>query len=292
MSVEAYTKFLAATGHRVVRTASADWFDASRWFFLSIPSHRLLAPDEAEIRAVLRHQPCLGVRFPGPVDGAGKLSFQIVCDRRGYGLEQLSANVRSKVRRGLRRCEVGPLPFGQVAAEGARADRDTLARQGRSVRLAGARWDRHWAAAATTPGMEAWAARVSGQLAAFLVTVEFGDCVEFLMARSRDDFLDAYPNNALLFHVTEEMLVRRGVRKVTFGLESLEPVGPLDEFKFGMGFRPEAIRQRVVFHPMVRALLRRPALRAALYRHAERSRTAVFWRKAAGLLRFAEAGGL
>jgi hypothetical protein len=88
------------------------------------------------------------------------------------------------------------------------------------------------------------------------------------------------------------MLVKRGVRRVTFGLESLEPVGPLDQFKFSMGFRTEPLRQRVVFHPLLRALLQPARVRALFLRWADRQGSeAVFWRKAAGLLRFAEEGG-
>jgi hypothetical protein len=127
--------------------------------------------------------------------------------------------------------------------------------------------------------------------AAFLVTVQFDDSVEFLLARSRSELLDAYPNNALIFHVAREMLGVRGVREITFGLESLEPVGPLDQFKFSMGFRKRPIRQRVVFHPVMRTLIRPRMLRTAVYRWADRFGTeGAFWRKTAGLVRFAEDG--
>jgi hypothetical protein len=116
---------------------------------------------------------------------------------------------------------------------------------------------------------------------------------EFLLARSCSDELGAYPNNALIFYVTEEMLQRRRVPEITFGLESLEPVGPLDEFKFGMGFRRRALRQCVVFHPVLRVLLRQSPVRALVRRWSKRRGSeTVFWRKAAGLLRFAEEGGL
>jgi hypothetical protein len=289
MSIESFAGFLAAAGHRVVKTTSSFWYDATRGFFLSLPSHHQLRPDQRELREVFRHQPCFGARFPAPVDGPGKLSYQIVCDVESYGLEQLSANVRSKVRRGLRRCEVKPVPFAELAVLGRAADTDTLSRQGRSWRFGGKEWDRYWKAA-DRPGMEGWGAFVGGDLAAFLLTAELGDCVEFLLARSRSDLLDAYPNNALIFTVAEEMLVKRRVGKITFGLESLEPVGPLDQFKFGMGFRREPIRQRVVFHPLLRTLLRSAAFRAVLHRWGERrGEKAVFWRKASGLVRLAEA---
>lgn len=288
-----YADFLRALGHRVVQTPSSYWYDASRLFFLSAPPHRLYAPSEDELRVVLRKLPCLGVRFATPFEGAGKPSYQLVCGNRGYGLEMLSANVRSKVRRGLKRCAVRPAPFAELARAGRRAHQDTLARQGRDGVLEGDRWDRFWTAAAVTPGMEGWGAWAGDVLAAFLVTVTFEDSVEFMLARSCSDELGAYPNNALIFSVTEEMLARRNVREITFGLESLEPVGPLDQFKISMGFQRRPLRQRVVFRPALRALLRHAAVRAVFRRWAQRQGAeAVFWRKAAGLLLFAEESGL
>ncbi len=288
-----YASFLRALGHRVVPTQSAYWYDASRFFFLSAPPHRTYCPADDELRTVLRRPPCLGVRFAAPLQGSGKLSYQIVCDNRAYGLDALSANVRSKVRRGLKRCEVAPVPFDVIATAGRRAHADTLARQGRDGVLAANRWERFWDAAAATPGMEGWGAWCGETLAAFLVTVTFEDGVEFLLARSCSDELHAYPNNALIFRVAEQMLVQRGVGEVTFGLESLEPVGPLDQFKFSMGFQARPLRQRVVFHPLIRALLRNAGVRVVFRRWTERhGAEAVFWRKAAGLLRFAEEGGL
>lgn len=290
--VASFADFLRAVGHRVVRTESGHWYDAHRLFFLAFPSHQPLDPTADELRAVLSRRPCLGVRFAAPLGGPGRLSYQIVCDRPDYGEEMLSANTRSKVRRGGRRCEVGPVPFDAIAEGGRAADLDTLERQGRPVRLRGDAWRRYWAAASATPGMEGWGACAGGELVAYLVTVRFGDTVEFLVARSRSDRSDLYPNNALVFHVAQEMLARRGVRRITFGLEALEPVAALDEFKVGMGFRREPVRQRVLFHPALRPVLGRPALRSALRRSAERlGGGSGFWRKAAGLIRIAEETG-
>jgi hypothetical protein len=288
-----YAKFLRALGHRVIQTRSSYWYDAGRFFLLSAPPHRLYDLSDAELRRLLRWPLYLGARFAAPLSAPGKLSYQIVCDNPAYDLDGLSANVRSKVRRGLKRTRIEALPFAVAAVAGRQAHEDTVARQGRDGVLAGARWDRFWAAAAATPGMEAWGAWVGEVLAAFLVTVRFEDGVDFLLARSRNEELNAYPNNALIFEVTHEMLAHQKVPEITFGLEALEPVGPLDRFKFSMGFQPRPIRQRVIFHPLVRALLRRGVVRAVLRRWTDhRGTEAVFWRKAAGLLRFAQEGGL
>jgi hypothetical protein len=196
------------------------------------------------------------------------------------------------VRRGLRRCEVARVSPADAAVAGRQAHDDTLARQGRAAGLPGGDWNRFWRSVELFPEIEVWGAWVERKLAAFVVAVPFGESVELMLARSRSDCLSAYPNNALLYAVTREMLVERGIREVTFGLESLEPVGPLDDFKFSMGFRRKPLRQRVVFHPLLAALLRQAPVRSLLYRSAARAtgRGGV-WQKAVGLVRFAEEGG-
>ncbi len=292
MDAAAYVQFLERLGHRVIPTATMHWYDVDRRFYLSAPPHCEFEPVESELREVMRGWRCFGVRYATPLHGRGKLSYQITCDNRHYRLEALSANVRSKVRRGLKRCEVGAVPLTTLATAGRQAHTDTVARQGRTSGIDGAAWERFWAAAEETEGFEGWGAWTGDRLVAFLVSVTFNDSVEFLLARSCSDDLGAYPNNALIYHVTEEMLVRRGVREITFGLESLEPVGPLDQFKFGMGFRARPLRQRIVFQPLLSALLRQKPVRAMVRRWSHRqSPEAVFWRKAEGLLRFAEEGG-
>lgn len=289
MDAAAYAGFLRAMGHRVVATPSAYWFDANKLFYLSAPSHRMYSPTAEELRPLWRHFPCLGVRFAAPISGPGRVSYQIVCDNPDFSIESLSGNIRSKVRRGLKRCEVRNVPLDEIAVAGRAANADTVSRQGRGGVLEGERWDRFFRATQATPGFEGWGAWCEGELAAFLITATFDDGVEFLLARSRSDLLAAYPNNALIFTVTEEMLVRRKAPQITFGLESLEPVGPLDEFKFGMGFEARPLRQRVVFHPLFRPLVQSARVRRAMQQWSERrGADGVFWRKAAGILRFAD----
>lgn len=292
MDSKSYAEFLRALGHRVVSVGSFSWYDANRFFYLSAPPHRTYEPTATQLRAALQTIPCLGVRFASPLEGEGKLSYQIACSERAYGLEKLSGNTRSKVRRGFKRCEVGPVPFATIATAGRLAHDDTVARQGRDGVLSGEGWQRFFAVAERTAGIEGWGAWCGETLAAFLVTVTFDDAVEFLLARSCNDTLGAYPNNALIYWVTEEMLVRRSVREITFGLESLEPVGPLDQFKFSMGFHRKPLRQRIVFRPLLASILRQAPVRDLLRRWtAHPGDQAVFWRKAAGILRFAEEGG-
>jgi len=98
---QSYAEFLRALGHRVVSVGSFSWYDANRFFYLSAPPHRTYEPTAEQLRAALRTLPCLGVRYAAPLEGEGKLSYQIVCAESDYGLDKLSGNTRSKVRRGF-----------------------------------------------------------------------------------------------------------------------------------------------------------------------------------------------
>ena len=79
MDAGAYAGFLRAIGHRVVATPSAYWYDASWFFFLSAPPHRLYNPGTEELRDVLQLPSCLGVRFAAPPAVALK---DAACDAR------------------------------------------------------------------------------------------------------------------------------------------------------------------------------------------------------------------
>src|SRR6185369_4374834 len=98
--------FYERSGVRVARSASAWWYEAAPRFLLALPSHRELVLPEDEAAALIRRESLAGLRYIcGPQDG-GRESFQIVCDTPGYGLDALSANTRSKIRRGLARNEM------------------------------------------------------------------------------------------------------------------------------------------------------------------------------------------
>src|SRR5262249_8301646 len=63
------------------------------------------------------------------------------------------------------------------------------------------------------------------------------------------------PVNALIFWVTQRLLQTTGVRRVSYGLESLAPHPALEEFKAGMGFRAEPIGRKILLNPLAKPLV-------------------------------------
>jgi hypothetical protein len=282
--------FFGAAGFKTYRSESAAWYEAGPRFLLGIPTHMALELDASEARKTLSATGALGLRYVSARQNEGAESWQMVATGADYDLEKFSANTRSKVRRGLKGNEVRRVSGAELARDGEQAFLDTVSRQGRADRYGLDRWHALLAAADKTPGIEIWAAFNDGKLAAYLLIMVFEDSCEFYEARSRDDTLKFYPNNALLYTLTRDILVERKIPEITFGIEGLEDLDSLDAFKLAMGYYRKPIRQRVVFHPALRTALSIAPVRSAIDKLATREGSSSFWRRARGLMGYAELG--
>ena len=290
LDLDRLAAFFSGAGFRVHRSESAVWYEAGPRFLLGVPTHDPLNLAEEEAREVLRTTGALGLRYITADPGLGRPSWQMTLSGDDYSLEKLSGNTRSKVRRGLKQNEVRRISGSELAVAGEQAFLDTVERQGRAGRYGIERWRRLLAAADADSGVEIWAAWHEGVMAAYLLVLTFEDSCEFYEARSRNDTLRFYPNNALLYTVTEEMLVTRGLERITFGIEGLEELDSLDSFKLKMGYEKLPVRQHVIFHPAVRTALGVPPVRMALSALARRPNGS-FWRRAEGLIEYADIAG-
>jgi hypothetical protein len=284
MTRDGMAAFLTRLGHRVVRTRSCYWYDLWPRFFLAIPHSVPVTPTAAELRALFGVTRGVGARFMSPVAGPGRSSYAFILDDRGYDLDRVSANTRSKIRRGLKHCVVRRLDPGFVRARGADTNADTLARMRFQQDVYG--WDRYWNAVAASDGIEVWGAVQADDVLAYAVVAHVEGCAEILVARSRSDALRYYPNNALVFTLAQDLLGRRDVDRILFGLEPLEPVDGVNAFKDSMGFRREPLRQRVVFHPWLARVMASRLARRAAGLMAQRRPQVEFWRKLDGALSF------
>jgi hypothetical protein len=274
--------FFERLGHRVIRTRTACWYDFYRGFYVSFPHARLVDPGSWELATVFRRV-AAGVRYFAPADSRGRQSYALMCRGRDYDLARLSSNTRSKVRRGLSRCTVERLEPKFVRQHGRKIHEDTLQRI--RVREPYA-WDPYWAAVEASDAAEVWGALVDGELAAYLVGVRGDRYFEIFVARSANEALRHYPNNALLYTVVRDMLGREAIDAVWFGAESLEGQTGVDDFKLSMGFQREPIRQRIVLHPVLRPALKSSLVVRSLAAMAARRPDNEFWRKLRGLVEF------
>ena len=290
MNAEIYAQFLKRWGYKVIRTTSCYWYDAGRYFYQGFPLHRILDPSDDEIRQVLWRGPAIGLRFTSNPEAAGRDSYLIICDDPGYDLSSLHPKARNQTRRGIERCVVDHVDFERLAHEGLAINQDTWQRQGRSVYDRRSNWQLFCNIAATLPGFEAWGAFVDGQLVAYLVTFQMEECCNIVWHMSKTNYLSYYPNNALVFHVTREMISRPDVTMVSYGLQSLDAPPSVDHFKLRMGYRKKHVKQCIVINPLLAPLILNRVVYRVLQGISARRPSSDFWRKVAGVLKIVNRG--
>jgi hypothetical protein len=254
MDIKNFAEWLRLQGHRVYQTESSYWYDAGPRVLQAFPYHWLIQPSEKEVRDLLLKKGFISLRYSTPLtETEGMVSYHVVL-HNPYNLEMLRSQARNGVKKGLENCQVEQISFERLADESWILQRDTLERQERLGSMSEAEWRRICLSAVDIPGFEAWAAIVKGELASVLIIARIEDtfCVPYAASHRR--FLNVHVNNALFYTVSHNLLSREGVSGIFFTVQSLDAPASVDEFKFRMGLIATPVRQRVIFHPWLKAL--------------------------------------
>ncbi len=286
MNADIFAEWLRRQGHRVIRTRSSYWFDASPRVYQAFPYHWLIRPSEEELTSFLRKAWAIGLRYSAPPDSpVGRISYHVVYEAERYTLEMLDRRTRQNVRTGLSRCLVERIPFERLAVEGWLLEEDTVRRQGRKMKMDKAAWCRRCLSASDLPGFEAWGALIENRLVASLLAFQMEECCELISQQCHSEFIGARVNNALAFTVTQTMMNRPGTRSIFYTLQSLDAPPSVDEFKFRMNYAVKEVRQRVLFHPLLVPAIG-PVCHAAVRKLMNWNPGDPFLPKVEGMLRF------
>lgn len=285
MNAENFAEWQRQQGHQVVRTQSSYWCEAGPRVFQAFPYHWLISPSQQELDHLLQHNKILAIRYSTPIDAPeGKVSYHLV--RSGaYNLEDLHGKTRKYVAQGLSNLTIKSVPFSMMAEQGWGLQHDTLQRQNRTNSMQQTEWVNLCVAAENIPGFEAWGAFAQGEMAAGLITVHIDDTYHLLYLMSHSQYLSLHVNHTLYYAVTNQFLAREGIKLVFSTLESLDAAQDIDTFKFRLAYQPKPVRQRVVFHPILRPFASKTA-RRLLNRLLKLNTNNPLLSKANGMLRF------
>lgn len=263
VSPQHYASFLKRIGHTVREAHGLFWSNLQRGVYSSFPFHRDVDATQVCLGKVLGRDG-LVARFGCPIE-QGIESFRVTCDDPNYDFPSLRSRTRTQVRRGLEACRIERVDFSLLQKHAIPLNADTLVRQGRKVPAnLESYWMRYYEAAAVTEGAEAWAAFVGDSLAAYLISFTIEDAANLCIVRSSLQFLDAFPNNALLYRFVHDRIRCGDINQIGYGYQSIQAdLGSLDQFKTGMGFRHAPAGQRVEFASWVRPMINRFTLPVA-----------------------------
>ena len=136
-------RFLELRGRRIVKACGALWYTVPGRFLMSLPYQKMLDPDPAELRSMIRDAGACGARFPSQ-SWSGLESGLYLLRRRDYTLASLHAKHRPRVRHAMPHFEVRLAEKSQLLEQGCALNLSTMARQNRYDAEFGER--RRWAA--------------------------------------------------------------------------------------------------------------------------------------------------
>ncbi|QXC60271.1 GNAT family N-acetyltransferase [Aquihabitans sp. G128] len=241
------------------------WVRFKRVAHLRYPTNDLAPLGADERRALLwrRRMAVLQYHEPAGIERANASLY--LCTTRDYGIDVLSSNNRSKVRRGLKRFEVRETSAAEVLAAGYPSYADTRARHG-SGAMTPEQFRANWERQLEVPGREIWAAWAGAEIAAFGTVHRCGRWASISATVSDRAHLRDYPNHALFFTMLEHLMADPSVESVSYGLSSLRAETAresLHSFKVSIGLEAVPVVRKVVLHPLLRPAVNHGSLAVA-----------------------------
>jgi len=243
-------EFMARRGRTIVEAAGTYWHGVPGRMLMSLPYHLTPDPDAEAVADMLRQTRASGVRYPS-LKRAGLSSGLYVCRDASYDFPSVRPRQRTKVRGGLRRCEIRPLEAKELLTQGLQLNLDTMRRQGRWDPEFGEPrpWMRLVEAVRLASEVRAMGALVDGRLAAYNILYRADGWTHLLHQMSRTDLLDHYPNHALSFFVTREALQAPDAIGMSYGLASLVSGEGLHSYKLELGYEFVPRNAVIQLHP-------------------------------------------
>ena len=205
------------------------WWDAPYPFY-SKPTFefRAFAPGEAKPRWS-RSFMGYSHQVPEPAMGNRFAEFMILegAALRAFSMAGLRSEKRNQVRKGLKRCDVLPIPDMRKHVEEARAINIAQAERHRAHGNLGSpashyrdrtsAWESEFMRQASLPGWERWGAFVQGQLVAYMNAVQIESVLLILYMKTHTDFMALCPTDAIYFTVLDQAARNAACRRIVNG---------------------------------------------------------------------------
>jgi hypothetical protein len=221
----------------------------------------IIAPIEPdEIRELYReHRALIVTAHHQPSDRQAANAYLYLCRHRGYDVTILSANNRSKARRGLRHHEVRPITIEEFRDKGYACDADTQTRNGLRPPTV-QEFRSRWAVQEPSPYRQIWGALAQGELAAYLLLRHCERWSEIVSTGAANAHLKHYPNHALFVTVLTHLLSGAAIESVSYGMSSAQldtRADTLHAYKLSLGFEAVPVVRDVQVHPLIKPLMNR-----------------------------------
>lgn len=290
MIEDSFESWMRRMGKQTIRTKSAIWFEQGFGVVQAFPYIDQIVLTDEEKKYLLINKKKLAIRYSTPLsEKYGKISYHVIWDKPTIDIDKMSAKVRYDIKNGLKYATINPISMQKIVDEGWEARRQTIERQCRIDSESEKEWKKMWSAALGIDDFEAWGAIRSGELIGSIIALKYKEIAYILYQQSQTEHMKYGINNAIAYKFTKQKLESGSVRKVFYGMQSLDAPSSVDQFKTRMGFSIVPVRQCIALSPPIEFLSNKISMNLLTYAESRGIKAALF-KKVNGMLRFYNEG--
>lgn len=236
-----------------------NWVEYQSSLIPQIPPHKMIPPPPEEIKRMVRDTNTFFARWVDNWDCEEKSLFWAVIKDQFDGMEELSSNTRSKVRRGLKNCSVEPIEKKFVKENGYRVYLNAFNRYDNYLLPSNENefvksidnLDENW---------EFWGVfdkKNNSNLIAYSQNWIYEKTAEYKIIKFDPDYLNLYPSYALFFEMNKHYLEKMKFNYVNDGYRSVAHQSNIQEFliqKFK--FRKAYCKLNLYYSPITRFIVK------------------------------------
>jgi len=255
ISLNEYYTNLKSSGIPIIKgEGNYLWIKHEPFSVIRFPEFITSVPLESEIKSVFKELNCLLISFCNPSKDAQKANAIIYnCCDKNYNQKNLSKNVIRDIRIGTKNLSISFIDWQEILEFGFKAFQDTRIRVGLSDGNKN-NFDTRFQNFAKNDGHKALAAKLNGEIVAFMSLIVVDNFVVIQGSFSTDEHRRLCPNNALSDFLLNYFLKERNYNIISYGLSSVQEDASLEglhNYKIRVGFEPINIQRVFLLHPYV-----------------------------------------
>lgn len=230
------------------------WVKHERLSAIRFPEFNTSIPTEIEIKRVFRELKCLIISYIIKIENLDESnSILYECTDTNYNSKNLSKNVIRDIHIGQNYLTYGFVEWKEILGQGLKAFADTR----RRVRLSDGNLKNftiRFNEFSLNPAHKAVAAKLNGQIVAFMSLIIVDDFVIIQGSFSTDENKKLCPNNVLIDYVLNYFLNEQGFNNVCYGLSSIQDNAGntgLHNYKIRVGFKENRVRRKFLLRSSI-----------------------------------------
>lgn len=252
MKVTSYNDILTAQGKIVVELEDVSWMKYQGALIPAAAMPVYVHPSYSEAVRLIKQTGALFMRYTTAPLEAHTNWWHIIC--RQYNFQMVSANTRSKIRRGLKRLEITKVPPAWLANNGYDCHVTCYNRYKNASPLSHDQFRSFLLSIHDQPFFEVWACFKDKQLQGYIICLVETNGVFLHTIDLTPDGLHNYATYAMIHRILENYVNGKGV-PVSNGSRSISHETEIQDFLRCFNFQREYAELHVIYRPDIRVLV-------------------------------------